>query len=488
MDMAREIMAEQSAWAYMLDNTRWFGTIQAIAQYNGGIRSTKSTGLGALPFWNYSNKMTVGRNSFGNTTAYDLDSYQLGLGDTINSGLISLSPQVYSAGINFFLFTGPHETKPGFFGKINIPCCTLSIDPQFKEINQVIGQTYAKGEMNTASLNAALAFPIYTTIAQAFAGGAIAGSPTGSAFKGLEFGIIDSKQTSLLRFGDIDLAIGYNFLVNDRSHIGAGIRLSCPTGNKPTAIYVLEPIVGNGGHWGIGGEIMGHTIIWEGHDDKSIEFWFDGQAQHLFKSMQFRSFDLLQNGPGSKYLLVKDLSPDGKTSQQLIQPFINLSSLRVFSTVGIVFDAALLLQMVYHNWQLGIGYNFAGKSTESLALLDKLAIGRYIVNGQQPNESAATATLLGDPSAKINAAMPSAQGAGVLGSYAINIQGNSALNIQDAQLVGGCSSKVFLQSVYSWLHTDYCPLIAAQLSIEFSQSNNNALSQWGIGLRGGFSF
>ena len=490
MDMAREIMNEQSAWLYMQDNTRWFGTLQTTVQYNQSFGNENSTGIGSLPFWNGSNAMKIGRNSYGATQIYDVDSYQFGLGDTINTGLITLSPSIYSAGLNFFVFAAPHETSPGFFGKINIPCGCISINPNLNEVNQIIGQTYAKGEMNTAATNVqgALGYPIYNNMTQAFAGGAQAGSPNGSVFQGLEYGIIDSKQTSLFRFGDADVCFGYNFLANDHSHIGIGLRLSAPLGNKPTSKHMLEPIWGNGGHWGVGAEIIAHTVIWQGSHENEIQFWFDAQAIHLFQAMQTRSFDLIANGPGSKYLLVKDLGPSGATSQQLIQPFINLSTLPVFSTIGVAYDAAAFIQLSYGNWQLGVGYNFAGKSSESLTILQPLQPGRYAVSGQQYNETTATARLNVDPTARINAAMPSAQGAGPLGSYATNIQGNSALDISACQNQGGCSSKFFMQTAYLWLQTDYCPVVAVQTSIEFSNSGNSALSQWSLGMRGGFSF
>ena len=209
---------------------------------------------------------------------------------------------------------------------------------------------------------------------------------------------------------------------------------------------------------------------------------------HLFKAMQVRSFDLLANGFGSKYLLVKDLGPSGNRNQQFIQPFINLSTLPVFSTIGIAYDAAAYLQFSYGNWQIGAGYNIAGKSRESLNILQTLEPGRYAVLGQQYNETGGTAQLNVDPSAKINAAMPSAQGAGPQGSFATNIQGNSALNVIGSQAQAACSSKFFMQAAHSWTQTYYCPVIAVQASIECSTSGNSALSQLSLGMRGGFSF
>jgi len=501
MDIPQEIMAQQSAYTYMSDATsqNWFGTIQAIAQYNQAFGTENSTGIGSLPFWNGSNSMTVGRNTFGITNPYDVDSYQFGLGNTINSGLITLSPQIYSAGLRFFLFAGPHETSPGFFGKINIPCGCSSINPNLNEVNQIIGQVYSVGEMNTAASNAqgGLGFPIYNNMTQAFAGGnqqiAVANgtgtaTPNNSVFQGLQYGTIQGKQTSDFQFGDIDICYGYNFITNDHSHMGIGVRLSAPLGNKPKSIYMLEPIWGNGGHWGVGAEIIAHTVMWEGSNENEIQFWFDAQAVHLFKAMHHRSFDLIANGPGSKYLLVKDLGASGNTPQQLIQPFINLSTLPVFSTIGVAYDAAAYVQLSYGNWQVGIGYNIAGKSCENLEILELLQPGRYAILGQQYNEVAGVAHTYCDPTAKINAAMPSAQGSTILGSYAKNISGNSALDLAACQAQGACSSKFFMQAVHRWIQTDYCPTIAAQASIECSTSGNSAISQWSLGMRGGFSF
>ncbi|MBT4936009.1 hypothetical protein HON15_04535, partial [Candidatus Woesearchaeota archaeon] len=63
---------------------------------------------------------------------------------------------------------------------------------------------------------------------------------------------------------DVDLKLGYNFLYEDKKHVAIYTALTIPTGNKPDGRYVFEPMVGNGGHWAVGGGI-----------DLSLELWKD---------------------------------------------------------------------------------------------------------------------------------------------------------------------------------------------------------------------
>ena len=494
-DMARELMAEQSAWTMNADSDSWHGTFQVIGQYNRNFKSNSATGLGAMPFWSGTNSMTVGSNASTTTTAYDLDSYQFGLGLQATAGTVALNPIVYNAGADFLFYVGAHQTETGFWGKINAAVGVTSVNPQLTEATENTGVAYVAGAMNTYLRFIVLGSAIYDTMTEAFAGGAVASTPTDSAFVGLQYGKINGKQTSSAKFGDIDVAVGYNFLANDRSHLGVALRFTGPTGNKPTAEYVLEPVWGNGGHWGLGGEVFGHATLWQGHDDRELQLWGDIQVQHLFKAAQVRSFDLTANGAGSKYLLVADFGTAGTTfgSGSTVQQLINVSSLAVNSTVGAEVDMALMLQYNCHNWQFDLGYNFAGKSKETLALVGALEDGRYGVIGHQFTTAANTApagvaTNKTQPAFVMNTlALANASGSATTAALATNVQ-TADLNVSGAAQAAGWSSKVFGQVAYRWNDSDYVPTLALQGSGEFSTSGNNALNQWSVGVRGGFSF
>ena len=487
-DMARELMAEQAAWTMNADSDSWYGTLQVIGQYNRNFKSNSANGIGAYPFWSGSNVMTVGSNASTATTLNQLDSYQFGLGLQATAGEVALNPVLYNAGADFLFYVGAHQTEAGFFGKINFAVGVASVNPQLTEPVANVGVAYLGLAMDTTASVAALSAPIYASMTAAWAGGAVAGTPANSAFTGLQFGLINGKQTSSAKFGDIDVAVGYNFLANDRSHLGVALRFTGPTGNKPKAVYVLEPVWGNGGHWGLGGEVFGHATLWQGHDDRCLELWGDIQVQHLFKAAQVRSFDLTTQGAGSKYILVADFGTAGTTFANSVQQLVNLSSLAVNSTVGAEVDMALMLQYNCNNWQFDLGYNFAGKSKETLALVGELADGRYGVLGHQNTVVAGPAAANKIDTAYTMSTIALAPTAGTTASATNTIQGNAALNVAGAAQAAGWSSKVFGQVAYRWNDSDYVPTLAVQGSGEFSTSGNNALNQWSVGVRGGFSF
>ena len=489
-NMATELMAEQAAWKQD-PNEGYHSTFQVIGQYNRNFKSTATNGIGAYPFWSGTNSMTVGNNAYGAAAPapFQLDSYQFGLGAQATPGSVELNPVLYNAGADMLFYIGAHQTERGFWAKINAAVGVASVNPQLTEPEPNAGVVYTADQMTPTVTD-----PLFSTMTQAWAGDI--GTYHVSAFLGLQYGRIDGKQSTGAKFGDIDFAFGYNFLASERSHLGVAVRFTAPTGNKPTGVYVLEPVWGNGGHWGLGGELFGHATLWEG-DNSSLQLWGDFQAQHLFKAKQMRSYDLTANGVGSKYILIADCGTTGGTTylqDTLIQQLVNASTLATNSTVGAVVDMALMLQYNCNNWQFDLGYNFAGKSKETLVLVGELAVGRWAVLGHQEIDNGGAATNIVDQAFKMYEKAPTAPTAGDAPSTATNIQGNAALNVNGVDGVNGAaqaagwSSKVFGQIAYRWSDSEYVPTLALQGSGEFSTSGNNALNQWSVGVRGGFSF
>lgn len=494
MDMAREIMQEQSAWSDLQDTKDWFGTFQISAQYFHNMNSTNPTGIGAYPFWSGTNSMTVGNNAYGATQTYDVDAYQFGLGPVANPGTITISPEIYSAGINFFLYAGNHEFSPGVFTKFQFSVGAAFINHHLVETPEIKGAIYSAGEMSTG--NQAIG-PIYENMSQAFTGYAsggnlvVSGTPRNSIFTGLQYGTIDGKISTQAQLSDMDFVVGYNFLANDHATVGLGLRLSAPIALAPSGFYLLEPLFGKGGGWGIGGELISRARLWEKNENQYLEAFIDGYMMHLFRSIQYRSYDTIANGPGSRYLLIGDFFNTGNISQNLFQPLINQTSLISFSIFPFIVDAAAYLQYTHDNWKFGAGYNISGRCQETLILVDSYVVQEYAIVGQQPNYNTITFSLENkiDPGARINAAMPSAQGAGQTVNPLLCLQNpQQNLNIQGACQPGSWTSKLFGQVAYVWHESNFCPTLAAQGSTEFSMSGNSAVSQWSIGIRGGISF
>jgi hypothetical protein len=65
---------------------------------------------------------------------------------------------------------------------------------------------------------------------------------------------------------------------------------------------------------------------------------------------------------------------------------------------------------------------------------------------------------------------------------------NNALDIAGAQAAAACTGKLFVQVCYNWPNHYYEPSLGSIVGIEFSNSVNNAIQVWNIGLQGALHF
>jgi len=364
--MGREVLVGKHAWAPSADEEGWHGQVGVAGEYQRTFKkkcnevSTCCDSLGSLPFWNESNQMTVGDNS----GKYNLDAYQIGMGPVATNGTISLSPVMYQAGADFFLYVGAHKTERGFFLKAHGPVGVISIDPRYQFSKDVTPVAYPQGVLENST--ATIAAP-NADLGAAFM------NPKGTGFlKPMVKGLINSKRTSSAKFGDPEFTVGYNVVADESKHLGIGLRFAAPTGNKAEATYMLEPIFGRNGHWAAGGEIIGHWKCWESEtDDKYLNIMLDGSAMHLFRSKHMRSFDLKQNGAGSKYLLLAKYS--GTTFQNEIVNAVNITTVGVESSFAVEGNFALAFDFHWNNWSMTLGYEGWGRYCEKKSNLIALA-------------------------------------------------------------------------------------------------------------------
>jgi hypothetical protein len=122
---------------------------------------------------------------------------------------------------------------------------------------------------------------------------------------------------------------------------------------------------------------------------------FDAIVTHLFASKQKRSFDLLNNGNGSRYMLVQKISspivglhvglaPLDQAAinqyQGRLVPAINRTTLDTTVSVDIQADVSIGLNYQCRCWQVDGGYNMWFRSHEKLDKRDCLQQG-YAVKG-----------------------------------------------------------------------------------------------------------
>ncbi|MGZ6254634.1 MAG: hypothetical protein ACXWL5_01425 [Candidatus Chromulinivorax sp.] len=501
-NLAREMLMEGSKHR---DSNGWYGEFSAAAIYqrdwSQGIESAEGvdledtvSGLGTFPFWSGTNVMSYGTNS----GAANLDSYQFGLGGSSTAGSIALNPVVYQAGADFMFVVGSSANEPCFFAKLRAPVGVYNINPNLTEVdgNSAVYPQGALALSTSTTANPA------TTMTQAFAGVQSGGQTAEGNFVPMQYGLINNDQSTGAKFGDIEMTAGYRFISNDDNSFSVAVRASAPTGNKAQGVYMLEPIFGRGGCWGLGGYLDGHVKIWEGNNDNFMMFKFMANAMHLFNADTVRAFDLVANGQGSRYLLVANYN--NTAYQGTIQNLINVSTLACNSSFGVEGDGVVTFAYVGRGWQFDLGYEFWGRSSETLEITGELAPQVWTVLGRQAvgsSSAGTTPTYNCQPYATINTALAENNTAqtNVTASASNNvvadarvaanrISGVDALNVEAAEQATSLTSKVFSKVTFEWADSDYRPHLGVMGEFEISTCDNNALPQWGLSLIGGVSF
>jgi len=500
-NLAREMLMEGSKHR---DSDGWYGEFSATAAYQRNwtqdveatntSASLEANGLGVFPFWSGTNVMTVGTNA----SSSSLDAYQFGLGNVTANGSIALNPIVYQAGADFMFVVGSSANEPCFFAKIKAPVGVYNINPQLTEV-AAVAAPYAQGALSVTTSTATVADPALT-MTQAFAGNQPGGQTAQGNFIPMQYGLIDGDQSTGAKFGDIEMTVGYRFVSNDDNSFSVALRAAAPTGGQAQGVYMMEPIFGRGGNWGLGGYVDGHVKMWEGNNDNSLQFKLMANAMHLFNADTVRSYDLTANGNGSKYLLVANYA--NNAYQGSIQNLINVSTLASTSSFGVEGDAAISFAYVARGWTLDLGYEFWGRSAETLEITGAFANNTYAVLGRQGVATAPAGINMNacQPLAHINLAAANSNLVQNGSTIAVNqtdvvnatLAGNTIqlanLNVEAAEQDTALTSKVFTKVTYEWIDSDYRPHLGVMGEFEISTSNNNALPQWGVSLVGGVSF
>ncbi len=173
---------------------------------------------------------------------------------------------------------------------------------------------------------------------------------------------------------DIDAIFGYNFWHNDFSHFGFFALTVVPTGNRPKAKYIFEPLVGNGKHWQLGGGATMHLAT--ANPYYNIGIYIEGNATWVFRTHQKRSFDFTNNGPLSRYMLLKEYNPnctngmfqESYTYNESLMNAINFATRDCEVHVGLMSDVSGKLFISAGNWAIDAGYNFWYRNKETVCI------------------------------------------------------------------------------------------------------------------------
>jgi len=194
---------------------------------------------------------------------------------------------------------------------------------------------------------------------------------------------------SLTKVGiaDIHITFGWNAWQRDLDHVGFGLYVVIPTGNRPEGVYAFEPILGNGRHWELGFHFTSRGQLWSTEDEKQKLFLsVDSTISHLFGAKQKRTFDLVGK-PNSRYMLAEKmqstvtnlggnatpgtLDPATVLTAQFageFNPVANLTTLPVSVSMGIQADTVFMLSYQHGDFIWDLGYNLWVRSCEKIKL------------------------------------------------------------------------------------------------------------------------
>jgi hypothetical protein len=199
------------------------------------------------------------------------------------------------------------------------------------------------------------------------------------------------SQSTLNGMADVRFVLGWNFLNNEEGnyHLGAGIYTAAPTGTRPgygcfNGAYLFEPIIGNGKFWELGAQITAHHMWWRSDTDESrFGFFAEIDIVHMFNTKQMRCFDLICNGPSSRYMIAQRLTSNANYSTALdgasnaglqfaneFAPVANLTQRVVNVGIGAQADMSFTFQYQRNNFSWDIGYNFWGRSCEKICIAE----------------------------------------------------------------------------------------------------------------------
>lgn len=192
---------------------------------------------------------------------------------------------------------------------------------------------------------------------------------------GLKYGRIDGARKKD-GMADLKLRFGRNAIDREDLFVSQYLGVVIPTGNKRTAEYMWEPIVGNGHHAGIE---WGNTIQICMHEAKACNWWATNSltGHYLFENTQKRSLDLY-NGPWTRYLAMYQSSADLLVDHKTFG--INSMTQDVKVRPGVAFGMASQISMVSKNWNVNLGVINRFRQAEDVELAQAWELGPMIAN------------------------------------------------------------------------------------------------------------
>ncbi|HSW73621.1 MAG TPA: hypothetical protein VLG71_00530 [Candidatus Limnocylindria bacterium] len=460
----------------------WYGASSFTVAYNKSYRPRR-----LAEYFFSTDYLIISGSQVVERLDNDLLADYFGLSPTFYSNVL-VQPIMKTALGELDLYIG----RGNWFFKIYSPlACWVSTRMHLRETveNKGCSTPFPAGYMATGEVEAP--YNSFTS--------AMTGTQSYGDVQALRFGKITScRPLHKVKVADVQLAWGYNIVNCDNGHVGLSVMGTIPTGNRSTAEFLFEPIVGNGHHGELGANFDGQVMIWEKDGNQRIDFLANVTMSHLFKSRQRRSFDFCANGFGSRYILLKQFDADGNYNGTVL-PAINVTTLNCDVSMDFQMDAVFMFDYRYNKFGFDLGYEAWLRSHEKIHLREPtpFATANYgfkgiqnvaNLDGSATNATQSTANLDGNSFS---------QQAIVADPNPPVFIGPNSLNLLSASTPLSFTHKIFWCFSGHWdlEEPDISPFFCAGGEVEFEGvrpktelPNKVSMAQWGVFTKGGIGW
>lgn len=465
----------------------FYGAFSVTPEYKHSFRPNRL----AEYFWAQDSLVIAGSQVLNRTPEIDILADYFGLSPSFESK-ITMNPQIRTGLIDFDVYLGYHD----YYIRAHVPYVwtkwTYKLNEQ--ETQGTPNTNYPAGYMDASAVT-----PPAHSFTQAINGGL-----TWGQVRALEFGRIDNPK-GISGFAETQVAIGWNFINTPLGHVGLNLRGSIPAGTRSKALYLFEPIIGNGHHPELGVGFTSHALLWEKDGNQEIGIYCDVNLTHLFSSRQRRSFDLynpddMQNleyqGFASRYILAKVFAANVYTDVTL--PVINITTLECDVSAAIQMDLAIMASYECGGYTVDLGYNAWFRSREMISNREQIPDRTYALKGIQnvagpgilgAQATQSTATIFGNDFT--DQALVADPNPPIYFS-------DSMINESSAEATRGFTHKLFGNFGYTWNDCMHwvSPFFGIGGEVEFEglnprhliKANKNSISQWGVWVKCGFGY
>jgi len=332
--------------------------------------------------------------------------------------------------------------------------------------------------------------------------------PFGDMHTPWQFGKFSCGPLYKTGVANIDVLLGWNFILTHDYHTGAYLQITLPTSNKPRGEYIFEPILGNAGYWELGGGFTGHTTLFE-QGCQNISIYAKASFTSILRSYEIRSFDFKSQGPLSRYLLLKNFTAKDEYNKNLFNA-INYNTHAVYAGGNSKVELACKLAYLYGQWGIDLGYDFYFKSSEHLCINPRIypsdfTFSRLGIKGTEPvcdqsNQNNQSNRLplstmlqskLHDELAPDNTTQNNATitHAGSPDVCPVLVRTRD-LDLNSARVPRQITHKFFWHISYTRVNTCFEPQlgIGGEVEVDSSPKLLSSLNQWGIWLKGALAF